>query len=139
MAFGKTITLFSEMNGRLVDAQGAPQAGVRVVRTWKRKPEDDPKVETTVTDEDGAFRFPAATDTSFFASFLPGTPAIKQEVTAEGPDGYVTLWKAVKTNLDENGELNGRQLDLVCRIDKEPDSDGPAWGTCREVRSEPST
>lgn len=136
MAFGKTITFFSDMTGRLVDASGAPQPGVEVVRTWKRSPEDAPSVDRTHTDANGLFRFAAATGTSVMASFLPGTPVIKQEITAAGPHGPVTLWKAVKTNFDPNGELGGRRLDLVCRIDAEPDGNGPAWGTCREASAD---
>lgn len=136
MAFGKKITFFSEMTGQLVNEEGEEQVGVKVTRSWKRRPEDKPTVDQTVTDSSGKFMFPAATDTSFLASFLPGTPVIKQEITAEGPNGLVTLWKAVKTNFDNNGELQGRPFRLICRIDKEPDGEGPAWGTCQELQSE---
>lgn len=135
MAFGKTITLFSEFNGRLVDGSGVPQADIQVVRSWRRNPEDAPTVDATVTDADGSFHFPAVTTTSFMASFLPGTPVIAQEISAQGPNGDVMLWKTVKTNFGDNGELDGRPLNLECRLDAEPDGEGPAWGTCRELES----
>jgi hypothetical protein len=133
VALDAEITFFSESSGLLVDGGGNPQAGIRVVRSWKRTPEDEPMIDETVTSPSGAFSFPAATGTRPMAGRLPGTPVIRQEITAFGPDGPVTLWKAVKTNLDPNGELEGRPLNLECRIDVEPNGDGPVWGTCREV------
>jgi hypothetical protein len=133
MAIGRTITLFSDVSGRLVDRTGTPQAGVRIERSWQRSPDDEVETDETITDRQGIFSFPAATGRSLFAEVLPGTPVIRQEMTAFGPNGPVTLWKTVKTNFDLNGELDGRSLFLECRIDTEPNGDGPIWGTCREV------
>jgi len=133
VALDAEITFFSESSGLLVDGGGNPQAGIRVVRSWKRTPEHEPMIDETVTSPSGAFSFPAATGTRPMAGRLPGTPVIRQEITAFGPGGPVTLGRAVKTNLDPNGELEGRPLNLECRIDVEPNGDGPVWGTCREV------
>jgi hypothetical protein len=132
MASDRIITFFSEVYGRLLDADGVPQGGVRVERSWQRSPEDDPVIDETVTGPDGAFFFPATTRRRTVVGRLPGTPVIRQEITAFGPDGPVTLWKAVKTNLEPNGELDGRPLNLECRIGVEPDGEGSVWGTCRE-------
>jgi hypothetical protein len=133
MAIDRTITFFSEVNGLLVDANGTPQGGIRIERSWQRSPEDEPTVDETVTSPNGTFSFPAATGRRSVVGRLPGTPVIRQEITAFGPDGPVTLWKAVKTNTDPNGELHGRPLNLECRIGVEPDGEGPVWGTCREA------
>jgi hypothetical protein len=133
MARDRTITFFSEVNGRLLDVDGVPQGGVRIERSWKRSPEDDPVIDDTVTSPSGTFFFPAATGPRSMFGRLPGTPVIRQEITAFGPDGPVTLWKTIKTNTDPNGELDGRPLNLECRIGVEPDGDGPVWGTCREL------
>jgi hypothetical protein len=133
MARDGTITFFSAVNGRLIDAEGVPQGGIRIERSWRRSPNDDPVIDETITRPDGAFFFPASTGSQSMIGRLPGTPVIRQEITAFGPDGPVTLWKAVKTNLEPNGELDGRPLNLECRIDVEPDGDGPVWGTCREA------
>lgn len=138
MALGRTITYFSEVQGRLVDAEGTPQAGVHIRRSWRRSPEHSPIVDETVTDENGFFTFPAATRRNILARVLPGTPVIRQEMIAFGPEGLVVLWKAVKSNLDHNGELHGSPLDLICRIDEEPHGDGPAWGTCSEAEGFPA-
>jgi hypothetical protein len=132
MARDTTVTFFSEVNGLLVDPNGTPQRGIRIERSWNRSPEDEPTVDETVTSPSGTFSFPAATGRRTLAERLPGTPVIRQEITAFAPDGPVTLWKAVKTNLDPEGELNGRPLNLECRIGVEPGGDGPVWGTCRE-------
>jgi hypothetical protein len=133
MAFDRTITFFSEVNGRLIDADGIPQGGIRIERSWRRSPDDDPVIDETITGPDGAFFFPASTGPRSMVGRLPGTPVIRQEITAFGPDGPVTLWKAVRTNTDPNGELDGRPLNLECRIGVEPDGEGPVWGTCREA------
>jgi hypothetical protein len=48
----------------------------------------------------------------------------------------VRSWKMTPEDapsVDENGELAGRPLVLECRIDMEPNGEGPAWGTCRET------
>lgn len=132
VAFDRTTTFFSEVNGRLLDADGVAQGGIRIERSWQRSPEDEPGVDETVTGEDCTFLFPAATGLRSILGRMPGTPVIRQKITAFGPDGPVTLWKAVKTNLDPNGELDGRPLNLECRIGVEPDGEGPVWGTCRE-------
>jgi hypothetical protein len=133
MARDRTITFFSEVNGRLLDADGVPQGGIRIERSWQRSPGDEPVVDEAVTGPNGTFSFPAATGSRSIFGLLPGTPVIRQEITAFGPDGPVTLWKTVKTNTDPNGELDGRPLNLECRIGMEPDGEGPVWGTCREA------
>lgn len=133
MAQGQSLTLFSEVRGRLVNSEGKPQAGVRVSRYWQKTPEDEPVTSETTTDREGYFFFPAVTEQNRISRFLPGTPVIRQEITAFGATGSVTLWKTVKTNFDPNGELDGRPLILQCPIDIEPNGNGHFWGTCIEV------
>ncbi|MBT8145115.1 MAG: hypothetical protein KJO55_10460, partial [Gammaproteobacteria bacterium] len=86
MAFGKTITLFSECTARLVDESGTGQGGVTIERVW-RKGDGESQRDETVTAPDGTFSFPAVTEKSFWAGILPGTPVIKQELIAHTPDG----------------------------------------------------
>lgn len=130
-AMGKTATIFSEINATLVNAAGEPQSGVKIERWWRRTPEAEPESDTTTTAEDGSFHFPEITYKPGFMGRLPGTPAYKQRITAIGPDGEVKLWFHVKTSNDPNSELDGRPARLVCRIDREPDAEGPVFGTCR--------
>lgn len=137
MAFGKTLILFSEVNGKLVDAAGAPAAGLPVRRTWDA---DGPNVQgedTTTTAEDGSFTFPEVTHSSFWASIVPQSATIVQEIRATGADGYEKLLYALdKSNYERDGELNrspykGPGINITCRIDAEPSDAGWFWGTCQ--------
>lgn len=130
MAFGKTVVLFSEFNGVLVDASNNPQPGVRIVRKWKWK---EPAQDETVTDKDGRFHLPRVTGTSLLASVLPVKAVITQDIIAHGPEGEVILWSAGKLSFEDNSEMDGRPLNFSCRIDKTPNHDGPYYGTCREI------
>lgn len=131
MALGKTVVLFSEVEGRLVDAAGTPQPGIRIERIWKWKGKE--RRDDTNTGADGIFRFPEITDSSILDGILPHQPVITQDMVAHGPAGRVILWQAGKMSYERNSELQGRPTRLVCRIDAEPNSDGPYWGTCVEA------
>ena len=133
MAFGKQVVLFSAVSGKLIDAAGNPQAGVRIERKWDWK--GSPKSDETVTGEDGTFQFPEVNDRSIMASVLPHEPVIGQDMIAHGPNGPVNIWGHTKHSYDANTELDGRPLNLSCRIDKEPSDDGLYWGTCVEWKT----
>lgn len=131
-AMSKTFTLFSEVHGQLIDKNGAPKAGVMVTQWWSESPDDDGQSAQVVTDDDGRFHFSSVErELGFLASILPGTPAVKQRITIDGPDGPLTLWQAVKTSYQPFSETRGRPIDVICYADSPEDGDGPAWGTCR--------
>jgi hypothetical protein len=135
MAFGKTLILASEFEGRLVDADGNPAAGVEVVRTWEWAWTSDTGSDSAQTDGDGRFSFGVVTGSSFSARLVPHQPVIHQEITANGPSGPVLLFSVDKQNYDPDSELFGRgltltKLNFVCRIDQEPGDTGAFWGTC---------
>ena len=137
MALGKTFVLCSQFNGRLVDASGSPVTGVVVRRTWEWAWNGEKGSEETVTDAEGRFSFPEVTGSSFLAGILPHEASIYQEVKAERSEGTVLLYAVNKATYDRNSELMFRDLkgpgiNLLCRIDKEPSSDGPFRGTCIE-------
>ena len=90
--------------------------------------------DETVSAADGSFAFPAVTDTSLAAVFLPVQPVIEQDVIAHGPQGDVRLWVLNKSSFEPNSELKGRPINMICRLDKEPDSDGGIFGTCVEAK-----
>ncbi|MEM6663832.1 MAG: DUF6795 domain-containing protein [Pseudomonadota bacterium] len=131
MASGKVVTLFSEINGTLVNGSGSPQSGIRIERWWRYGTEGDGESDMATTGQDGSFFFPAITQDSTWAGILPGTPSIKQRITAHGPNGDVKLWFAVKNSFDANSETGGAPANVICRIDQEPNADGPVFGTCR--------
>lgn len=136
MAFGKTLILFSKVNGTLVNASGAPAAGLPVRRSWRA---DGPNVEgedTTTTAADGTFSFPEITHSSFLASFIPQSATVAQEIHATSANGYERLMYALdKSNYERDGELerspySGPGINITCNIDAEPNDAGWFWGTC---------
>lgn len=132
MAFGKTLVLCSPLHGRLVTEDGKPAAGVRIERHWTWGWNDKQGTDSTATDDQGAFELPIVEGTSFWGSMMPHEPDIKQRIVAHGPNGEVEIWYASKKTYELNSEMEGRPVKVICRIDKEPSSDGLYWGTCTE-------
>ena len=131
MALGKTITLFSEVSGQLVDADGLPQQGVTVRQSWTESPGQPEEVVETVTDPEGRFHFPIVQRRSL-AAFLPGTPAIRQEIVAVRPEGLMTLWMHVRTSHRPGAEMGGgARLELICSIETQRGAGDRVWATCR--------
>ncbi len=136
MAFGKTLVLASQFNGTLVDEAGTPQPGVKVTRTWTWHWNDSTGSDQTETDADGRFTFAKLSESNFWAGLAPHEPMIDVKVIADGPNGETLLFAVTKRDYKVDAELAGRELkgpgiNLVCRIDQEPDRSGPFRGTCR--------
>jgi len=131
MAFGKPLVLCSEFTGQLVSESGQPVAGVRLTRTWKWAWNGDTGRDVTESGTDGRFHFPEVTGRSLFASVMPHEPSITQEIIAERVNGPLSIWFTGKLNYERNGEL-GRPLDMICHIDREPQSSRLYSGTCEE-------
>jgi len=134
MAFGTTLTLFSELNGRLVTTQGEPVPGAQIKRTWKWAWNSSEGEDTTTTDQDGRFRFDKVTGSSWTAGILPHEPSVFQEITTQGEDGPVILWYARKSSYEDMSELEGRPFRLVCQLSKEPIEGALFYGTCVEEK-----
>ena len=140
MAFGKTIHLFSEVHGTLVDGSGQPAAGVTVRRSWNATGPRKSGADETTTGADGGFRFPEVTAKSFLAGITPQAATVIQEIRATHPDGRdVLLYALDKSNYDRDGELarspyTGPGLNMTCNIDAEPSDSGWFWGTCQPAK-----
>lgn len=137
MAFGKTLVLASDFDGKLLDEAGAPVPNVKVTRSWEWAWTSDTGSDSTVTDAEGRFAFGQVHGKSFTASFIPHQPVIHQEIKAETANGPVLIFSVDKQNYDANSEGFGRglknpNLNMICRIDQEPGDAGPFWGTCIE-------
>jgi hypothetical protein len=134
MDIGKSFVLCSRFEGVLVDKDGRAAPHVRIERTWNWGWNGKSGLDETVSDAQGRFVLPRVTGRSLTAGLLPHEPGVDQQITAHGPAGTVLLFSVQKRNYSENGELDGRPLNVVCRIDKQPSGDGLFWGTCIEAK-----
>ena len=135
VAFGSSLVLCSPFNGTLVTSDGTPVPGVRVTRTWEWAWAGKTGEDSSVTAEDGTFSFDQVNGSSMTARFMPHSPDVRQEVTAETESGPVLLYSVSKRNYDLDSEivdrgLEGPGINLTCRSDVKPSGDGPFWGTC---------
>jgi len=111
--------LFSEVEGVVV-IDGKPVSGATIERDYVWGWNDQRDGDKAVTDAGGAFRMPALTGSSFFASWLPHEPAIQQKLIIRVGDKSYEGWTSTKPNYTANGELDGKPLKLRCDLNAEP-------------------
>lgn len=134
MAFSKTLTLFSEVEGTVV-MDGQPVAGVQVEQEHHWHWKDQHGTVTVTTDAQGRFRFPAVTATSWTAGLLPHEPVIGQRITLRYQGKTHKGWVMSKRNYDAQGEVPGHALRLICDLGEEPAAhpETETFGICRLV------
>lgn len=123
------LCLFSEVQGTVLSA-GQPVAGARVTRETKWRWNDKLFNEDATTGTDGAFRFPELARGSLTASFLPHEPYITQTILIHHGGRVYEAWLNSKRNYERNGELKGRSIRLMCRLESEPRESGTVFGIC---------
>lgn len=128
--FAATYVMASALQGVLVDGAGQPAADVPVTRRWTWAWNGRTGSDRTVTDAQGRFAFEEVSVSPGLTGRLPHAPGIGIEITAELPDGALTLLDLKKRNYDADGELDGKPFRIRCRTDLEPDARGFFWGTC---------
>jgi hypothetical protein len=133
MGFGKEKVLCSQFNGVLLSSEGEPMRGVRIERVWTWSFTGESAKDEALSDDQGRFRFERVTRSSLFSSIVPHEPEIRQEIKAHAPNGAVVLWGHAKHNYDDNGELRGRPIKVVCGIEKAPPGEVLYYGTCVEA------
>lgn len=119
MAFSKTLYLFSEVEGTVVQ-NGQPVAGVEVEQEYHWRWGDVRRRTTVTTDAQGRFHFPEATGTSLTASLVPHEPVITQRITLRHQGSEHKGWVFTKHDYDRLGEVQGRRLSFVCDLDSTP-------------------
>ncbi len=119
-ALSSSFVLMSEMEGRLVEADGAPAANVKLVRTWEWAWANRSGQDETETDEEGRFVFPKVTGRSWSARIFPHEPDILQRIHAQTSNGEIRIWSARKANYRDRGELSGRPLRVLCSLESLP-------------------
>jgi hypothetical protein len=127
-AMGK-MCLFSAVKGVVLD-HGKPVEGATLERTYKWMWKDETGGDNTVTDAQGAFQFPAIWGHSLFGSLLPHEPVVDETILIHHAGQTYKAWMFTRGNYDENGELKGQPISLVCRLEAEMTHHGEVYGIC---------
>lgn len=117
------------MQGQLVEAGGAPVAGVTVQRRWDWRGKSGQ--DTAVTDAEGYFAFDAVPARRGLLGWLPAQVSVNQSFSAVLPEGPFEFLALTTGSLEPNSETGGSPFDVICRVGVEPGFDGFHWGTCR--------
>ena len=128
--FGRLV-LFSEVHGTVLK-DGKPVAGAELVQkvVWSDDENEIPP-QRTVTDETGAFSFPAMTHGAGLLRLIPAQPIMLQTIVIRYRSVEYTAWRHSKDSYDANTELDGRPLKLVCELSREPGYEGTHYGICK--------
>ena len=127
-AMGK-MCLFSAVKGVVLD-HGKPVEGATLERTYKWMWKNETGGDNTVTDARGAFQFPAIWGSSLLGSLLPHEPVVDETILIHHAGQTYKAWMFTRGNYDENGELKGRPISLVCRLEAEVTHHGDVYGIC---------
>ena len=135
MAFGKTLVFCSPVEGRLIDAGGAPVPNIRVTRNWTDAYSGKSGHDETTTDDQGRFAFGEVTHSSLMAGIIPHSPSIVATIEAEIDGGSQVLVDLDKGNYDRNGEIRdpaarSRGIRITCTAGAKESGDNWYWGTC---------
>lgn len=131
------VCLFSSMSGTIT-FNGQPVANARLVRTCDR---DGPKVDETVTNENGYFKFPAMFERTI-TKFLPQEFVASQKIIVYYGSGKHEIWSAIKRSREENSEARDNPLIVRCELNSERNSiivgGSPIHSLCvRDVEPDP--
>lgn len=120
MGFSKV--LFSKVHGVVLN-HGKPVPNAVVTRYFNFGWTDEEKTESIKTDKDGAFDFPVIKRFSLATSVVPHEPSVSQIIKIHHDGKEYIAWHLNKHNYDENGELGGKPINLICELTKEPTTD----------------
>lgn len=124
--FGSKV-MFSAVHGRVL-LNGQPVAGAEVERRYQWGWNKSEGQQTVRTDANGAFSFPVARASSATASLVPHEPVIFQELIIRHQGKKYFAWLYTKHNYDEDGELEGKKLNLECELSHASTNNGTFTG-----------
>lgn len=110
---GKTC-VFSHVKARLT-RNGKPLQKVKVIRRWEW---NDLKEDSTTTDDDGNFEFPAVFERSV-TRLLPVELVIAQGLYVNVDGKETQFWSNSKREPEENAEFRGKPISLMCELTNE--------------------
>ncbi|MEX3957552.1 DUF6795 domain-containing protein [Trinickia sp. EG282A] len=125
------LVLFSEVHGTVL-MDGKPVQGAELVEQviWSENENEIPPQRCT-TDARGAFRFPAIERRAGLRRLIHSQPVVLQRIVIRYRGGEYIGWRNGKTSWDANTELDGRPIELVCELDREPGHEGTHYGICQ--------
>lgn len=125
------LVLFSEVHGTVLK-DGKPVAGAELVQkvVWSDD-ENEIAPQRAVTDEKGAFWFPAIERSAGVRRMIPSQPMMLQKIVIHYQGVEYIAWRHGKDSYDANTELDGRPLKLVCELSRQPDFEGTHYGLCK--------
>jgi hypothetical protein len=106
--------VFSAVQARLTK-NGVPLKGATVIRRWEWHKLQE---ESTQTDDDGNFKFPAVFEWSF-ARLLPIETVIGQALYVKAGSEETKFWVNSKRDGEINGEYDGLPTLLTCELTSE--------------------
>lgn len=128
-AMGK-MCLFSAVRGVVLD-HGKPVEGARIERSYKWMWNNKMGSDEVVTDAAGKFSLPAIWGSSLLGSLLPHEPYVRQTILIHRGEVTYKAWMFNKGEYRENGELGGRSISLICRLESEPKRNAEGvYGIC---------
>lgn len=126
--FSKRV-IFSEVKGVVVH-EGKPVEGAEIERSFHLAT-GEKGADQTRTDASGRFSFKRITKSPGLLGLLPHEPVIGQNIVIKVGGKQYMAWQFVKHDYEDNGELDGKPLDLICDLATEPSRRGGVYGICR--------
>ena len=123
------MVIWSAMKGRVL-MNGQPASGAVLKRNffWHWKSENGS--DETKANAAGEFSFPAIERSSFLGGLLPHEPVIEQAIVIEYQGKSYKAWNLAKRDYDDNGENQGRPIDVTCHLEAERAKHGDVMGLC---------
>lgn len=127
------LVLFSEVHGTVLK-DGKPVEGAELIEkvVWSDDENEIPP-QHAVTDAKGAFSFPAVERKAGLLRLIPAQPTIQQTITIKYQGVEYTAWLHGKGSYNANTELDGKPINLVCELTRQPDYEGKHYGICKAV------
>ncbi|WP_259675329.1 DUF4198 domain-containing protein [Burkholderia pseudomallei] len=127
------LVLFSEVHGTVLK-EGKPVAGAELVQkvVWSDDEDKNP-TQHTLTDRNGAFGFPVIESKAGLLRLIPAQPTIQQTIVIRYQGVEYVAWMHGKGSYAANTELDGRPINLICELTRQPDYEGKHYGICKAV------
>ncbi len=108
------VCVFSQVKARLT-MNGEPLANAKVIRRWEWQ---NLKEDSTITNNEGEFEFPAIFERSI-TRFFPSELVVGQALYVAVGGLEKKFWSHAKRKPEENSEFKGKPISLYCELTNE--------------------